>query len=816
MKDLSKAVKYISAVFLTACILLCGPLFLTSYASNAQFDSTFQNNPNWVDSDVNTVNTMYNRGDKFIIFYFRPDACYNSYYVATHSLELWMDCGTKVYGLNCDLNNTYSASWLYNQVKGGGTLPYVLFVDNKSVSTYKATDYSYMSEMVGDLNQKYTSFTGNILDTSTLKSSNLTFSVIYHQTEARTILSKINALRTGGNAWYWSADDSEKVYCSGLTGLTYDYNLEKAAMQRAAELAVQFAHTRPNGESCLTAYQGRFMGENIAYGQKSAEEVQTAWEEVNEKYEGQGHRRNILSSGYTAVGIACAEYNGVKFWVQEFRDPVISTSQTSANDSASSVTVAVLDRLIASRTPVPSFDTASLNVGDTVPLPAVEEQITIAVTPNNTFCSAQSCSWSSSNTAVASISSGSIKAVGAGTAMLTGTCAAGAVKVNVSVSGGSVTPTAYTLTYNANGGTGAPASQTGNGNITLSSSKPTRSDYTFKGWATSSGASSAQYQPGASFNLTKNTTLYAVWEKETVYKCAYCGLTFATQEARDVHINDVHKTSSSYTLSYNANGGTGAPASQTGNGNITLSRTKPSRSGYMFLGWSTSSSASSAQYQPGAAFNLTKNTTLYAVWESDPGALTDYTLTYNANGGTGAPPSQTSSNGLVTLSSLKPSRSGYEFLGWALEQNATEAKFKPGATCTINGNATLYAIWKYNPTAKAEIRVRSSATVSYRSRVKITATARNVPEEYQLVICDGLTPLARGDNKSVTYDAGEMTSNRTFTVYVVEKGGTAIQKNSDGLLEKNCEITVTSGFFAKMLAFFKSLLGALPNIEVKP
>lgn len=72
---------------------------------------------------------------------------------------------------------------------------------------------------------------------------------------------------------------------------------------------------------------------------------------------------------------------------------------------------------------------------------------------------------------------------------------------------------AYTLTYNANGGTGAPASQTGSGSITLSTAKPTRSGYTFKGWATSAGATTAQYSAGASYNLTGNATLYAVWQK---------------------------------------------------------------------------------------------------------------------------------------------------------------------------------------------------------------------------------------------------------------------------------------------------------------
>ncbi len=83
----------------------------------------------------------------------------------------------------------------------------------------------------------------------------------------------------------------------------------------------------------------------------------------------------------------------------------------------------------------------------------------------------------------------------------------GSKTINVTVTGN------YTLAYNANGGSGAPASQTGSGNITLSTVKPTRSGYTFLGWSKSSTATSATYQPGAIYNLTSSTTLYAVWQK---------------------------------------------------------------------------------------------------------------------------------------------------------------------------------------------------------------------------------------------------------------------------------------------------------------
>ena len=76
----------------------------------------------------------------------------------------------------------------------------------------------------------------------------------------------------------------------------------------------------------------------------------------------------------------------------------------------------------------------------------------------------------------------------------------------------------FTITYNANGGADAPSPQTKESGkaLTLSSTEPTRQGYTFLGWATSSGASSAQYNAGSSFTVDANTTLYAVWRKDEV------------------------------------------------------------------------------------------------------------------------------------------------------------------------------------------------------------------------------------------------------------------------------------------------------------
>lgn len=167
----------------------------------------------------------------------------------------------------------------------------------------------------------------------------------YGQTEARTILPMINNLRQN-DAWYIASNNRDRVQLTNLKPLSYDYSLEKIAMQRAAEIAVSFSHTRPNGESCFTAYTDEFRygmkAENIAMGQKSAKAVNTAFEEENENYSGQGHRRNMLNESAVAVGIAHAKIGGVDYWVEEFAGVKSGQSATKALDGEADCTVEIL------------------------------------------------------------------------------------------------------------------------------------------------------------------------------------------------------------------------------------------------------------------------------------------------------------------------------------------------------------------------------------------------------------------------------------------------------------------------------------------
>ena len=158
----------------------------------------------------------------------------------------------------------------------------------------------------------------------------------------------------------------------------------------------------------------------------------------------------------------------------------------------------------------------------------------------------------------------------------------------------------------------------------------------------------------------------------------------------------------SYTVRYDANGGSGAPSGQTKTYGVplTLSMLKPTRAGYEFLGWATSKIATAAEYAPGERYTDEASVTFYAVWRYVP---KPYTVSYDANGGSNAPGTQTKTeNVALTLASTIPAREGYTFRGWATTPTATTADYQPGESYTANATVTLYAVWE-----------KESYTVSY-------------------------------------------------------------------------------------------------------
>ena len=173
-------------------------------------------------------------------------------------------------------------------------------------------------------------------------------SVKYGQTEGRKIFDMINEMRTDSfDAWCWNEDNETKTRYDNLNELAYDYDLERIATKRAAELALLFDHGRPNGESFFSIYEEegityRAAGENIAMGYRTAEAVNAAWREDGEPYNGQGHRRNMLNPKFNCVGIGHVYLDGCHYWVEEFAYRTsVNTTETTANDSEQTMRLSV-------------------------------------------------------------------------------------------------------------------------------------------------------------------------------------------------------------------------------------------------------------------------------------------------------------------------------------------------------------------------------------------------------------------------------------------------------------------------------------------
>ena len=142
-----------------------------------------------------------------------------------------------------------------------------------------------------------------------------------------------------------------------------------------------------------------------------------------------------------------------------------------------------------------------------------------------------------------------------------------------------------TVTFNANGGSGSMAAETANAPTTLTSNGFTRVGYTFTGWNTAANGSGTAYANDASYDFSANTTLYAQW-----------------------------KANPSYTVTFNANGGTGSTPAETKNVPTALTANGFSRAGYTFTGWNTAANGSGTAYANDGTYNFTANTTLYAQW----------------------------------------------------------------------------------------------------------------------------------------------------------------------------------------------------------
>ena len=246
------------------------------------------------------------------------------------------------------------------------------------------------------------------------------------------------------------------------------------------------------------------------------------------------------------------------------------------------------------------------------------------------------------------------------------------------------------FTTGGSGGVTPASIQTVPGNII---SLPTQGDMSppagkvFDGWL----VNGVYYQARAYYTVTSyNITITALWRDAGSAPGSGTPSTPSTPSV------------TSYTVTYNVNGGTGtAPSAQKVNAgsSITLPNGSGlSKSGATFGGWNTNNSGTGTNYPGGASYTVNGNATLYAKWDNSPitPSVTTYTVTFNTNGGSGTAPSaqKVNAGSSITLPSGSGlSKSDATFGGWNTNNSGTGTNYPGGASYTVNGNATLYAKW---------------------------------------------------------------------------------------------------------------------------
>ena len=207
----------------------------------------------------------------------------------------------------------------------------------------------------------------------------------------------------------------------------------------------------------------------------------------------------------------------------------------------------------------------------------------------------------------------------------------------------------YTVSFNSNGGTSCSSQQVEEGYYLENIPTTTRKGYTFDRWNYD-----FKNEP-----IKSNITAKAIW------------------------------TANNYKITYNPNGGSVSSETQTVTFDEHYSLLTPSRLGYTFKGWKTSSGS---YFANSGTWNLDQDISLTAEWE-----IVYYSIAYELNGG--------SSSGIVLKSSYtvgdsftipSPTRNGYTFKGWSLSSSLSDAEIDYSVSKGTTGNLKFYAKWQAN------------------------------------------------------------------------------------------------------------------------
>ena len=270
----------------------------------------------------------------------------------------------------------------------------------------------------------------------------------------------------------------------------------------------------------------------------------------------------------------------------------------------------------------------------------------------------------------------------------------------------------YTIKFNKNGGTGTMRDLTAEvgSEVDLTPNAFSRKDHDFNGWNTKSNGTGSSYGDRASVKdlaaAGESVTLYAQWKKHT------------------------------YIVKYNANGGVGGSADQMRelDQTFTLNKNPFSREGFIFMAWNTKADGSGTYYiDRQQVTNIGKSgetVILYAQW-----VTSEYTITYDANGGTGTMADQTATRGIITkLDKLAYRRENHCFTGWNTEPDGSGVFVEPSGYVTNPAPYVTPDAASQEPADPNDPRENScvKATLSYTDEVTLYAQWRHVTAWYRI------------------------------------------------------------------------------------
>ena len=278
----------------------------------------------------------------------------------------------------------------------------------------------------------------------------------------------------------------------------------------------------------------------------------------------------------------------------------------------------------------------------------------------------------------------------------------------------------YTVTFVSNGGTAVEAQSVSSGARASKPANPTRAGHAFKGWYSDKSLTKAYDFNSA---VKSNLTLYAKWEaneytvtfvsnggtsvaKQAVsygarasrpsdptlegsqfagwYTNAACteAYDFGSAVKSDLALYAKWEKKATYTVTFDANGGTAVKAQSVSSGAKAFKPADPAKAGHAFKGWYSDKSLAKA-YDFNSA--VESDLTLYARWEAN-----EYTVTFVSNGGTSVA-KQAVAYGARASEPADPALDGCEFAGWYVDDACTEAY---DFDLPVKANLTLYAKWE--------------------------------------------------------------------------------------------------------------------------